>query len=169
MLGSVFSFVGSDVISKIEILQGYLDSEDCAEYATIQGMLAHEQSSGLLTSNKDSNGSRTLLRLHRALLFVAKFLALVDGLEDNDGTAKACKSAYAETLAHYHPWLVQKGAGIAMLALPLKKDLIAKVTQGGKVSGAELRPLLLDTIAATEKVYNSTQKAYEARKLLELP
>lgn len=52
----------------------------------------------------------------------------MESLGDNDGTSRISKDAYAQTLAKFHPWLIQKGAGIAMLGLPTKKDLIAKVS-----------------------------------------
>lgn len=61
-------------------------------------------------------------------VFVSKFLAKVDDIGDQDGISKICKEAYAQTLAKFHPWLIQKGASIAMLGLPTKKDLIAKVS-----------------------------------------
>ena len=67
MLGTVFSFVGSDVNSKIEILQGYRGGENGPHYETIEKMLQFEKSTGYINTNKDSSGSRTLLRLHRAL------------------------------------------------------------------------------------------------------
>jgi hypothetical protein len=58
---------------------------------------------------------------------VGKFLALVSKLGEEEKTSGVCREAYAATLAQYHPWLIQKGANFAMLALPLKKDLISKV------------------------------------------
>lgn len=60
-------------------------------------------------------------------VFVSKFLNKMDSISDQDGISRICKEAYSQTLAKFHPWLIQKGAGIAMLGLPTKKDLIAKV------------------------------------------
>lgn len=51
----------------------------------------------------------------------------MDEIGEQDGISRICKDAYAQTLAKFHPWLIQKGAGLAMLGLPTKKDLIAKV------------------------------------------
>ena len=67
MLGTVFGFVGSDVKSKVQILQGYRSGDARNDYETVEAMLEHEVSSGFISTNKDTNGARTLLRLHRSL------------------------------------------------------------------------------------------------------
>jgi hypothetical protein len=67
MLGTVFGFVGSDVKSKIEILQGYRAGENRTHYETVEKMLQFEKDADYINANKESSGSRTLLRLHRAL------------------------------------------------------------------------------------------------------
>ncbi len=67
MLGTVFGFVGSDVKSKLEILQGYRIGENKSHYETVEQMLEFEKSSDFIHSNKETSGARTLLRLHRAL------------------------------------------------------------------------------------------------------
>lgn len=48
-------------------------------------------------------------------------------IKDDDGTAHVCKEAYTKTLAKYHPWLIQKGAILAMYALPTKKEFFRRV------------------------------------------
>lgn len=60
-MGSVFGFVGSDVKSKIEILEALRQEENEKEFESFASMLEYEKSTGLMT------GSRTLLRLHRGL------------------------------------------------------------------------------------------------------
>lgn len=75
MLGTVFGFVGSDVKTKIEILQSYRTGENKSHYETIEMMLEYEKSTDYITSNKESSGSRTLLRLHRAL---SAFISVVE-------------------------------------------------------------------------------------------
>ncbi|CAG7838302.1 unnamed protein product [Allacma fusca] len=127
MLGTVFGFVGSDVKSKVQILQQHRSSESKDKYETVETMLEYEVSSGLTKSNKETNGARTLLRLHRSLIFVSQFLDKSLEINDVDGTTHICKAAYDNTLARYHPWLIKKGAHMAMYALPTKYDLFTKV------------------------------------------
>jgi hypothetical protein len=59
--------VGSDVKSKLEILESYRAGETRSDYETVEKMLEFEKSTDYITKNKESSGSRTLLRLHRAL------------------------------------------------------------------------------------------------------
>ena len=67
MLGTVFGFVGSDVKAKVEILQEYREGPNKHNYETVEKMLHFEKSTGIMESNRLSSGSRTFLRLHRAL------------------------------------------------------------------------------------------------------
>ena len=62
------------------------------------------------------------------IVFVSQFLDKALQIQDNEGTHYICKAAYDNTLAKYHPWLVKKGAHVAMYALPTKRDLFAKVS-----------------------------------------
>ena len=55
----------------------------------------------------DPSGSRTLLRLHRALEYIAEFLASLEALEDETYLGQVSKDAYEKTLMKYHPWIVQ--------------------------------------------------------------
>ena len=55
----------------------------------------------------DPSGSRTLLRLHRALEYITEFLGRLDDLEDETYLSQASKDAYEQTLMKYHPWIVQ--------------------------------------------------------------
>ena len=57
----------------------------------------------------DPSGSRTLLRLHRALEYIAEFLGHLEALEDETYLGQVSKDAYEKTLMKYHPWIVQVG------------------------------------------------------------
>ncbi|XP_021945493.1 ceramide-1-phosphate transfer protein [Folsomia candida] len=168
MLGSVFGFVGSDVKTKLEILQGYRTGENRTHYETVEKMLQFEKTTDFINKNKESSASRTLLRLHRALNFVSKFLGKVDEIKDSEGTAHVCKEAYTQTLSKFHPWLIQKGALLAMYALPTKKDLISRVCDG-RIETSEVRRLLHEVIASTQRVYDYCETAYRDNDLLDLP
>ena len=55
----------------------------------------------------DPSGSRTLLRLHRALEYIIAFLHKLDDIQDSDLCSVISVEAYEATLMKYHPWVVQ--------------------------------------------------------------
>jgi len=65
-MGSVFSFVSSDLKQKIDILTE-LKNKDTQNYMTIKSMIEYEKENKLLEKADFVNGARTLLRLHRGL------------------------------------------------------------------------------------------------------
>jgi len=68
-MGSVFSFVSSDVRTKIDILYALRakDTEEVEHFSTFRTMLEYEKEVQLLNQKGYVSGSRTLLRLHRGL------------------------------------------------------------------------------------------------------
>jgi len=68
-MGSVFSFVSSDVRTKIDILYALRakDTEEVEHFSTFRTMLEYEKEAQLLNQKGYVSGSRTLLRLHRGL------------------------------------------------------------------------------------------------------
>lgn len=72
LMGSVFSFVSSDLKQKIDILNQLLNKEE-EKYQTVKTMIEHEKENKLLEKGDYSNGARTLLRLHRGLGLFFKF------------------------------------------------------------------------------------------------
>lgn len=65
-MGSVFSFVSSDLKQKMDILTE-LTNKDDQNYKTIKSMIEYEKENKLLEKSDFVNGARTLLRLHRGL------------------------------------------------------------------------------------------------------
>lgn len=65
-MGSVFSFVSSDLKQKIDVLQELLE-KDNNNYQTIKTMIEHEKNNNLLEKKDFVSGARTFLRLHRGL------------------------------------------------------------------------------------------------------
>lgn len=90
---------------------------DPVNYHTIQSMIAYEIESGrvqnrdtsaLLPSGKPlPNGCRTLLRLHRALAFIAAFLSEMRNAPDDASSATIAWNAYSATMARFHLWPVR--------------------------------------------------------------
>lgn len=59
--------------------------------------------------------------------FIKLFLQKVSELQDEDKTCGVCQDAYNSTLANFHPWIIRKGATMAMYALPSREGLLQKV------------------------------------------
>jgi len=171
LLGSAFGFVAQDVDDKIGILEKHSLSESKDHFDTIGGMLEYETGAGLADSGhspaggKLPSGSRTLLRLHRALEFVILFLAKVKDAPEDSGTAEIARVSYDATLSKYHPWLVRKGASMAMYLLPSRKTLVGSMC---KTSLEEATAGVEDVIKTGQIIFDRTQTFYSEKKLLEL-
>jgi len=105
--------------------------------------------------------SRNLVRMW----WLSKFLTkLLDNLINNGQMTlvKGCQDAYTTGFADHHPWLVRKGAGLAMMAAGSKEALLAK---WGCQTAEEARPAL----EAMTTVRNSLDALLTSRNLKELP
>lgn len=128
-LGGVFYFIVRDVTEKTQILSQHLKASAKDNYKKIEAMLDYEQNNDLLLdppkqpAHHLANGARTLLRLHRALLFVVK---LVDGFKnskENDRMAPAARTAYDTTLAQFHPLPIRIAVRGAVYLLPSRRQV----------------------------------------------
>ncbi|ELU09811.1 hypothetical protein CAPTEDRAFT_28209, partial [Capitella teleta] len=125
MMGSVFSFVASDVNEKLKILRAFRQSDHKSHYETVESMVQYETDSKVI---KDpGNGCRTLLRLHRALLFIMRLFEDTAKAETHDKMSHIARTAYTDTLAHHHTWLVRKAVGLAVYTLPSRSGLLHKM------------------------------------------
>ncbi|KDR11086.1 hypothetical protein L798_14671, partial [Zootermopsis nevadensis] len=167
LMGKVFGFVASDVKSKIEILEDLRRGENGEHFSTVKKMIKYESENGLLNKSDYTSGSRTLLRLHRGLDFIRLFLQKVGDLCDEDKTCGVCQEAYNSTLANFHPWIVRKGAIMAMYALPTRGGLLQKVCGPDEVQHAiDILPKMLQV---TDDAYDRTQRHYTENDLHDLP
>ncbi|XP_053685459.1 ceramide-1-phosphate transfer protein [Sabethes cyaneus] len=167
LMGTVFGFVSSDVKEKVEILQKLRSQKENSEkFETVQIMMEYEQDANLLDKKDYVSGSRTLLRLHRGLDFIYVFLKRLGELTEGDAkTNTICQTSYNETLAQFHPWLIRKGAVVAMYALPTRDHLLEKVC----VDANEAIVLLPEMLAVGRQVYDRTQALYTKFDLHGLP
>jgi len=171
LLGSAFGFVAQDVDDKIGILEKHRASETRDNYATIDGMLKYEVERELADSGhspaggKLPSGSRTLLRLHRALEFVILFLGKVKDAPEDSGTAGIARECYDASLSKFHPWLVRKGANMAMYLLPSRKTLVSSMC---KTTIEDAAAMVGEVIKSGRVIYDKTQEFYSEKQLLEL-
>ncbi|XP_023230399.1 ceramide-1-phosphate transfer protein-like [Centruroides sculpturatus] len=165
-LGSVFGFVASDIISKITILENFLKSDVGNNYATIQSMINYEKELDLLNKDNIVSGSRTLLRLHRALKFISALMRKLSCAQPHDKMAPIAQECYKQTLSKFHPWLIRNTAHLAMYSLSTCQNLIEKACGNEAENVAEEMGKLAD---AADLCYDVTQSYYEEHNLLDLP
>ncbi|KAL7737809.1 hypothetical protein ACLKA6_006195 [Drosophila palustris] len=169
LMGKVFTFVSSDVRHKLDILYELRrkDIEEVKHFDTIKSMLLYEKDENLLHQKGYVSGSRTLLRLHRGLEFVYEFLLRLQNVEDNEKAHTVCKSAYNDTLAKHHTFIIRKGAQVAMFAMPTRGDLLKRVCPNVDVASAmELLPNMLKHMRVA---YDRTDELYTLHDLHNLP
>ncbi|KAG5325818.1 CPTP protein, partial [Pseudoatta argentina] len=161
LMGSVFSFVSSDLKQKIEILTE-LKSKDAQNYITVKSMIEYERENKLLEKTDFVNGARTLLRLHRGLDFIREFLQQLGDLADVEKTTSCCQDAYNKTLAKHHPWMIRKAAIVAMYTMPSREILFKKVCGENVQRNIDVLPKMLEV---TADVFNRTDSIYETYQL----
>jgi len=175
-MGSLFSFITSDVNSKSDILRQHVTSAVGANYMTVRQMMTYEIGLGLPNTwpNKQlPSGSRTLLRLHRALAFITRLFAdlAMSPSPDSSGVTESFSTvvsrAYDATLAPYHSWLVRKGVGVALYALPSRHAMLQRMNNDG--SEEEIVQKLVEAVAVMTPVYDHVQALYVENGLLALP
>lgn len=169
MLGTVFGFITSDVREKMGILQDYRKSKHGEKYVFIQSMLDFEIENDLTRKTTHPlSGSRTLLRLHRALAFTMLFMSKLSQSTDDDSSYYMAKDAYNESLANFHPWIIRKAALWAMYTLPKVGDFIKKIAQPNMDKG-KTKQLLKEVTDAMKQVYDFTEELYTKHNLHDLP
>lgn len=166
-LGTVFGFINSDLDSKIVIMEEYRANPKVAKhYEGLCSMIAFEKSSKAIEDQNKPSGSRTLLRLHRALEFIARLFQRLSTANDDMGMGGLAQESYEETLARHHPWLIRKGATWALLALPTLRKAFSKARTEEK---DQLRTLMQTVSDNAYRVFQFTEAVYKKHGLLDLP
>lgn len=89
-----------DVVDKLGILQQFVDDDDQGHFDTLQHAMNYETEHDLIRPNP-LNFTRTLLRLHRALLFIIQFLENLTERPATESTATIASTCYDATLGHH--------------------------------------------------------------------
>jgi hypothetical protein len=142
-LSTALSMGFSDITSKVEIWRNlfkdyYRDGKDIQSVMITEVMIGiHElngENNSSLGHKKNSpyytytSGSRTLLRLSWFLNFL--YTVFNNLLETNEPFNNCVTNAYDLVLAPYHPWLVRKGAGLALSFAPKDRKNALKIFFG---------------------------------------
>ncbi|NXM76253.1 CPTP protein, partial [Serilophus lunatus] len=166
-LGAVFSFISKDAVAKVTLLEGLCRGPQREHYVSLQSMVSFELSPGLAELRaRPGSGCRTVLRLHRALLWLQLFL---EGLRTSSGESRPsalCADAYNASLAQHHPWVVRKAAAVAFCALPARDAFLDSMNVG---SQEEAVAVLGEALPHIQSVYGITQELFAQHRLLDLP
>lgn len=157
-----------DVKEKITIMKNFLNKNP-EHYETISKMVKHENENNMFDNNgsahKLTGGSRTILRLHRALIFIYKFLDRLYNADQKIKTSQLCIEAYDDTLAKYHSWIVKKTVRFGVIALPRRETLIDYMSDNNREEFGKCFPQFISRV---EKVYDVTQSIYQKYNILDL-
>ncbi|XP_067872881.1 ceramide-1-phosphate transfer protein [Heterodontus francisci] len=169
-LGTAFSFISNDAVTKIKIMENYRCSANGQNYLTIQSMVKYEVDHKLvdlkMRGDHSDSGCRTLLRLHRALRWLQLFLEKLQVASDDSKTSILCTEAYHDSLANYHPWIVRKAAAVAFYMLPSRASFFEIMNMGPT---EEVVAILEEALPLISKTYDITQDLYTQHGLLDLP
>lgn len=139
-------------------------------YHSVRSMIGAELNRGLVDfHHQTDSGCRTLLRLHRALLWLKLFLeklAEIPVAGRLRSPSELCREAYQSTLANHHNWWVRRAAELAFIALPERGFFYRLVCVQNE---EELSSVLSTVVQAIGVVYDRTQKALEENGMLDLP
>ncbi len=92
-------------MDKLGILQSFVDRDrrGTTHFDTIQKAIHYETERDLIKSNPQ-NFARTLLRLHRALLFIIQLLQGLNDRPPSESTATIAANCYDATLYHHRKY-----------------------------------------------------------------
>ena len=168
LLGTVFGYINSDINEKVGILQYYRSGEVKEFYRTVKSMMEYEISKDFSVSSDHPSGSRTMLRLHRALAFASLFMKRLAEAGLGDKSSTIAYNSYNETLADFHPWLIRKGVGVATYTLGTCGNLLEKC--GSDLQNVEETKRILGEVSiAMDEVFKLTDSLYSQYNLHGLP
>lgn len=172
-MGKAFAFIASDVGEKCKILKDYL-TKTPEGYKTIESMVLFEKEKDLIqfkgqAKKLEPSGSRTLLRLHRALIFLKIFFDKISENRDENKISQLCYDAYHESpMSKFHPWYIRKAVGVAVFVLPNRSNFMTQIC-GPDLTVDQVYQLLHDCSASMGSIYDKTEKIYQKYNLGELP
>ena len=174
LLGTVFGWFSKELLVPLEELRQLWSSEDLlgpTHSQDVRSMLQYEVESKLIKpkASDSHTGTRNLLRLHRALELIIAFIRGIQNLEMDDQCSGVAKKAYKDTLANFHPWVVQKAALLLLNLLPTKAGLIKEMCGDDKKKIKSTLKTLPKVVEAMQNVYQKTEEVYLEFGLLNLP
>ncbi|CAM4826268.1 unnamed protein product [Rotaria magnacalcarata] len=191
-LGYMF-FDKNDVIDKLKVLQSFIDKDRKSEshFDIIQKAVDYETEHNFIKANPD-NFTRTLLRLHRALIFIVEFLRSLIDRPLSESTTTIAIHCYETTLYHHQPkhlsftteasiiyrqiylkkmlfdysFLVRQSVKMGFLLLPSRRQLDDIIFHGHK---SELLDQYKTFIKIIKQIYDAIETLYAENNYLQLP
>ena len=125
LLGTIFGFVNKDIRAKLAILTAHRQGPAGESYTSVQSMVEYEITNKIIEKPAEiANGSRSLLRLHRAFQFIMGILEILKLDDDKVPLTTSVNEYNKKTLGQYHSWLIQQGDYLALYTSPHKEKLI---------------------------------------------
>ncbi|KAM9834460.1 ceramide-1-phosphate transfer protein [Syngnathus typhle] len=172
-LGPVVSFFSQKVNEKMDLIRQLAHTHGLkgGAYRSVSSMVEAELQAGLVNfSRRTDSGCRTLLRLHRSLLWLTMTLDGLTHVPDQHGHLKTPgelgRDAYQVALAPHHSWMLRQAAELVFLALPDREYFLKLVCAQNQ---REAEPVLRVIIRALQKVHTATQRILEQHAMLDLP
>ncbi|XP_061456513.1 ceramide-1-phosphate transfer protein isoform X2 [Rhineura floridana] len=169
-MGAIFSFVSKDAVAKIQIMEDFRSGEQKENYVSIHAMVKYELDNNLVDLKKQdfypTSGTRTILRLHRALRWLQLFLEGLRTSGPETRTSVVCTEAYNASLANHHPWIIRKATTMAFYTLPAREAFYANMKVGDQDEAVEM---LGEALPSLKQIYDVTEALYSQHDLLSLP
>lgn len=136
-------------------------------YHSVRSMLEAELRRGVVSFHRQTaSGSRTLLRLHRSLLWLQLLLEKLGAEPEGRGMGELCREAYLQVLAPHHPWLLQKAAELLFRSMPERGVFLQLVCVRRQ---EEAEPVINIIVTAIREIHRRTERELKIRNMLELP
>uniref|UniRef100_A0A3Q4BMC5 Glycolipid transfer protein domain-containing protein n=1 Tax=Mola mola TaxID=94237 RepID=A0A3Q4BMC5_MOLML len=176
-LGPMVGLISKEIKSKTSIIRQLAGTENnlgtshhTGAYHSVRSMIWLELNRGLVDFHRQTDsGCRTLLRLHRALLWLKLFLQKLAEMPEAGrlrNPSELCREAYQSTLSKHHTWFVRRAAELAFIAMPERGFFFRLLCVQNQ---EELSTVLTKVVRALGEVYDRTQKALEENGMLDLP
>lgn len=148
-------------MDKCEILKR-LNDANLEAYLSVKTMVVYECNSKV----PQPSGSRTLLRLHRALKFLILFVGEIHKSEESASMPEIFRDSYAKSLSNHHGWFIRKSIGLASNTVPDKPQLIQIIFDN---ADHDIDTTAAEFLTIIQNVYDRVQSIYETHNLLNLP
>ena len=120
-----------------------------------------------VSKTKLASGSRTLLRLHRALKFIILLLGKIVEVESDAYVGPHASEVYNQSLAEFHSWIVRKMVSAALRMISTKSWMLHKISS--TMSEDECVKALQEVVTIAEPIYDIVQNIYTEKNLHGLP
>ncbi|AWO97313.1 putative ceramide-1-phosphate transfer protein-like [Scophthalmus maximus] len=170
-LGTMVSFFSQKVHEKVKVIRRLSLEQSAEAYRSVRSMVEAELRAGAVDfARRTDSGCRTLLRLHRSLLWLKLMLEGLSDGPDADGQYKTpgelSRDAYKVALAPHHHWVLRQAAEFVFLAVPERRFFLQLVCVQTE---REAAPVLRVIIRALALVHERTQRILSEHDMLELP